>query len=283
MDSFRCKASACEDTCCAGWEIDVDGDTADYYDSLDGDDGAFVRAKLYRGDDGYQLCHEGARCRFLREDNLCELILRLGEDALCDICREHPRFYSGVGDLTEAGLGLCCEEAARLWLEMPIAFDRIDDGRSCDDLAEAELDAQMRAIEHLTHGDGTLGERFSELLGDGGGDCYPELRRLYASLEMMDADFGERYSQDTPIAADVRFANLAAYFVYRYWFELGATTALKFAAVSLIMIAALGGELQRAAKAYSGEVEYDPDNMERICEFLDTIELSWLVKKVLVC
>ena len=25
---------------------------------------------------------------------LCRIILNLGEDALCDICREHPRFYN---------------------------------------------------------------------------------------------------------------------------------------------------------------------------------------------
>ena len=38
----------------------------------------------------------------------------MGEDRLCDICREHPRFYNWFGDYTEVGLGLCCEEAERL-------------------------------------------------------------------------------------------------------------------------------------------------------------------------
>ena len=42
------------------------------------------------------------------------IFINLGEDRLCDICREHPRFYNWFGDYTEVGLGLCCEEAERL-------------------------------------------------------------------------------------------------------------------------------------------------------------------------
>ena len=117
FDSFRCIASACRHTCCAGWEIDVDADTADFYASLSGEDGEFVRAWLDFGENGMLLCREGERCRFLRDDNLCALILRLGEDALCDICREHPRFYAGDGGVTLAGQGLVGEEAARRWRE----------------------------------------------------------------------------------------------------------------------------------------------------------------------
>ena len=29
-DAFHCTAAACSDTCCAGWEIDVDPDTVEY-------------------------------------------------------------------------------------------------------------------------------------------------------------------------------------------------------------------------------------------------------------
>ena len=60
---------------------------------------------------------KGERCPFLNEENLCELICRLGEKSLCEICKEHPRFYAWMGEWKEAGLGLCCEEAVRLLLE----------------------------------------------------------------------------------------------------------------------------------------------------------------------
>ena len=52
--------------------------------------------------------------KFLNKENLCDIFINLGEDRLCDICREHPRFYNWFGDYTEVGLGLCCEEAERL-------------------------------------------------------------------------------------------------------------------------------------------------------------------------
>ena len=31
---FRCKAGACRHTCCQTWEIDIDEDTKDYYQTL---------------------------------------------------------------------------------------------------------------------------------------------------------------------------------------------------------------------------------------------------------
>ncbi|MBQ7201039.1 MAG: flagellin lysine-N-methylase [Eubacterium sp.] len=39
-DDFHCIADRCEDTCCAGWEIDIDDDTYDKYMSVGGDFGA---------------------------------------------------------------------------------------------------------------------------------------------------------------------------------------------------------------------------------------------------
>ena len=36
-DAFHCTAAACSDTCCAGWEIDVDPDTVEYYENLEGE------------------------------------------------------------------------------------------------------------------------------------------------------------------------------------------------------------------------------------------------------
>ncbi len=38
-ESFSCIADQCEDTCCAGWEIDIDDETFEYYKSVKGDFG----------------------------------------------------------------------------------------------------------------------------------------------------------------------------------------------------------------------------------------------------
>ena len=87
-DAFHCTAAACSDTCCAGWEIDVDPDTVEYYENLEGELGDRLREELCDLPDG-TVCFrlgENERCPFLDDDNLCELILKLGDDALCEIC-----------------------------------------------------------------------------------------------------------------------------------------------------------------------------------------------------
>ena len=88
------------------------------------------------------------RCPFLNKENLCDIFINLGEDRLCDICREHPRFYNWFGDYTEVGLGLCCEEAERLLFSdsKPLTFveevhtdasDLLDDeSEECEQMLE---------------------------------------------------------------------------------------------------------------------------------------------------
>lgn len=284
-DKFKCVASACTDTCCAGWEIDVDTDTADLYASLEGEVGGFVSEKLICTPDGQKLCLEGERCRFLREDNLCELILRLGEDALCDICREHPRFYTYFGGITEMGVGLCCPEGARLWLDEAFELTSEADGEQADGEAVLELERQKEILGLLADEDLSLGEILASLMDDDDSDgLYPELRRLYSSIEVLDEGFPKRFAEQPVTVTDRRMRRLAAYFVFRYFFELGEELTIKFTAASLIMIGAMGGELAESCKDYSKEVEYDTDNVDRICAFVsDSLGLAELCRRVLVC
>ena len=125
FERFQCSASDCTDNCCIGWEIDIDERTAERYKKVQGELGQKLKDRILReGED--ELPHfilQGERCPFLGDNNLCELINELGESSLCDICREHPRFYEWFDGLTEMGLGLCCEEAARLILESPEKAD----------------------------------------------------------------------------------------------------------------------------------------------------------------
>ncbi len=125
-DKFRCIASSCSDTCCAGWEIDIDPDTRRFYESVPGEFGERLREQIDELPEGTSCFRlgEGDRCPFLTDDNLCEIIMELGDKALCEICREHPRFYEQIGDRMEMGIGLCCEEACRLLFEEkdPITF-----------------------------------------------------------------------------------------------------------------------------------------------------------------
>ncbi len=117
--SFACKASACRHTCCVGWEIDIDPATLARYESLPGPVGDRLRAGIDRPTDGSPCFRLTAdeRCPNLDENGLCTIISDLGEEALCGICRDHPRFRNYLPDGTiELGLGLCCEAACALLL-----------------------------------------------------------------------------------------------------------------------------------------------------------------------
>ena len=123
---FRCIADKCRHNCCVGWEIDIDDDTLGYYSDLSGDFGKKVRQNIDFDDEcPHFILKEGDRCPFLEPDGLCEIIKRLGEDALCDICTDHPRFRNFFSEHTEMGLGLCCEEAARIILSSDEPFELV--------------------------------------------------------------------------------------------------------------------------------------------------------------
>ena len=108
---FKCIADRCTDSCCVGWEIDIDEISQAKYASLSGDLGAEIRKITQHG--VFPLDKNG-RCAFLDCNGLCRIISALGEGYLCDICREHPRYYGIGADGLDGGLGLACPEAARI-------------------------------------------------------------------------------------------------------------------------------------------------------------------------
>ncbi len=112
---FKCSADRCSDNCCIGWEIDIDGKTADFYSRVKGVFGARLKENIAHGECSSFIL-KGERCPFLNEKNLCDIIINLGEEHLCQICSDHPRYYEWFGEIKEGGVGLCCEEGTKLIL-----------------------------------------------------------------------------------------------------------------------------------------------------------------------
>lgn len=136
--AFHCIAGACRHSCCTGWEIDIDDDTLARYRR-----DPFIAPHIEAGAPPHFALLSGERCPFLNADGLCALILREGEDVLCQICRDHPRFRNYRSDCVEIGLGLVCEEAARLILlrKTPMRLVTLSDdgGDETPDEDEREL------------------------------------------------------------------------------------------------------------------------------------------------
>jgi lysine-N-methylase len=146
---FHCIADACRHTCCEGWEIDIDEDRLTRFRQE-----PYIAAHIEEGDPPHFRLLEGERCPFLKENGLCEMILRYGEDILCQICRDHPRFRSFWSDRVELGLGLVCEEAGRLILgsEEPMKLVCLSDDGEETELPEDEawlMDLRERFLQSI--------------------------------------------------------------------------------------------------------------------------------------
>ena len=127
---FKCIASKCTDTCCAGWEIIIDDETYKHYKNVSGEFGERLKSnlKLYEDDEpGFVL--QNNNCPFLNKNNLCDIYTELGEDSLCYTCKTYPRIIEEYGSLREIGISLSCPEAARLILQdsKPVTFEFSED------------------------------------------------------------------------------------------------------------------------------------------------------------
>ena len=116
FDSFKCIADRCPDTCCAGWDVEIDDRSAEKYKEENGKLKKYFDKHLTTDEDGYIFSLTDGRCPLLDSSNLCRIQLQKGEDALCDTCRLFPRYFDDYGDIRETGLGLGCPEAARILL-----------------------------------------------------------------------------------------------------------------------------------------------------------------------
>ena len=149
FDKFRCIADKCPDTCCIGWEVEVDDDTAGNYAQIPGTLGDELRAHLTKDAEG-ALCFplDGARCPFLDGEGLCRIHRELGQEYTSLTCREHPRFTEDFGTLLETSLSASCPEAARLLLadHAPLSFAE----ETLPDTDEEE-DAWLAPLLELRH------------------------------------------------------------------------------------------------------------------------------------
>ena len=282
-DDFHCLAAACRHSCCVGWEIDVDGDSLDYYQSIAGELGEELRRQIALEPSPHFRLGEDERCPFLQQDGLCRLICELGEDSLCDICALHPRFFNDYPGRREAGLGLCCEEAARLLTEGegPLRFLTESDGEG-DETPTPLLKLREKIFTILADETQTLTARMDGALGllgqrlpafDGEATA-----AFFLTLERMDESWTallkklEPTPQLEPRLSRTRYARLAAYLVYRHFAaaesEVEAARRLQFCFHAVRLVCALEPHSSDALRLFSAEIEYSDENVEKICTWL---------------
>ena len=278
--NFKCIADRCEHSCCVGWEIDIDKNTLKKYKELKGGYGTVITDSISMGGTPHFRLGKGDRCPHLDDCGLCKIILNLGEDYLCDICREHPRFYNFT-DVAEVGIGMSCPEAARLILHSPdyamiegvgevdVQPDGVDfDGRAERSeiyaiLQDTAFDYQTR-LEHIYRKYAISVDEDAKQL------------EILASLEYLDADhkalFMKYSSKRRPVGKDAYLERFLAYFIYRHCSEAfdaeDFSDRLAFCLFCERLLASLIcsesaktlEEIAVLASIISEEIEYSDDN-----------------------
>lgn len=112
---FQCIGGDCPDTCCAGWQIQIDPASLRKYRKMKGPLGNRLKNEIVWKEGCFRR-YDG-RCAFLNENNLCDLYLEGGgEKAFCRTCRTYPRHIEEFEGLREISLSLSCPVAASLIL-----------------------------------------------------------------------------------------------------------------------------------------------------------------------
>ena len=278
--NFKCIADRCPHSCCIGWEIDIDRTTLTKYESLSEGYGSVIKNSIsYNGDPHFKLC-EGDRCPHLNERGLCEIILNLGEDHICDICREHPRFYNFT-DVAEVGIGMSCCEAARVILSSPLYYvydeigkmdandDEFDFNGRCEraEIYEILRNTSESYTERLTK----IYEKYDIFVSDD--SIYLEIIETLEYLDEGHKALLLNYSTATrPTWVDEFLERALAYFIYRHTTEasdiydfcdrLGFCLFCERLLASLITSqnAKNLDEIAALASIISEEIEYSDDN-----------------------
>lgn len=289
-DDFKCIAGECQHNCCIGWEIDIDDDTLLKYNNAT----SCLKAKLQQSIIVDPYAHfaltEDERCPFLNSDNLCELILYGGEDMLCQICRDHPRFYNEVYGIIEKGIGLCCEGAANIILTKTARTTLVADEDKTLQNDFYERRNEIFAI--LQDRERPLNDRINSILDWAGSslefdgidwiDVYKNLERLDAQWDTY-LDSITQIRDDIPEKLEVPCEQLIWYFIYRHLSgaidDFMFCERIQFAILSCYVINSVNktgtiNEMQQVARMYSSEIEYSDENVEILLKKLQEMNAS---------
>ena len=151
FEIFKCIGGSCKDSCCIGWELDIDDETFYRYRVVEGDFGKRLNKSLVDERDAkYFALAENKRCPMLNKDNLCDIILNLGEEALCTVCSEYPRYFVEEEGYTQMDISLSCLEVGRLFFSAANTFSYKRKGNENSTVFIADGNGKEDALSNLS-------------------------------------------------------------------------------------------------------------------------------------
>lgn len=258
---FKCINSKCEHNCCIGWEIDIDENSLDFYKTKED-----IWGHIDLTDTPHFVLDNKERCPFLNKNNLCEIIINYGENSLCQICRDHPRFRNFYNTRTEIGLGLTCEVSAKLILENDFHLTHIgqDSDAYFPDKEEEEFFKEREKL--LNTPINKLKEFLPDLTIGFVANFLKELERLDSNWDKyLDTCLTSKEKlKDIKVKDKKLFYRLFSYFVYRHLYNCG----LSFCLLCTFFVLIFEDDIYSASRLFSSEIEYSDENIEKLTELL---------------
>ena len=272
--NFLCKADKCKHSCCKGWEIDIDEETAGKYLAMTGELGAEIRQNIGKNEDSYFFkLTEDERCPFLQKNGLCKIILNIGEENICEICTMHPRFFTMLDDVELCGVGLSCEKTCELLLgdEKDLVF-------YIEDTEEEVSFSEVLSVIGLN-----LPNEMQEFSLAVNAENINKVLEIMAKTEPID----ENWSKELSIMQDMDNVELKAkeylensdknilnkiyqYILYRQLerlVDIDIEALINYAQYSILFIilhTMISKELGESVRSWSEQIEYDTDNVDLI-------------------
>ncbi|WP_348521803.1 flagellin lysine-N-methylase [Clostridium sp. BJN0001] len=125
VEKFKCIGGSCEDSCCIGWDVDIDKSTFKSYFKVKNEEMKNKFCKYVHNntefenkdiDYGKMKLLKGKRCPFLDDNNYCIIFSKVGEEYLSNVCTFFPRTLNKIEENYEISLDVSCPEASRLVL-----------------------------------------------------------------------------------------------------------------------------------------------------------------------
>ncbi|GAA0855971.1 hypothetical protein GCM10008916_03630 [Clostridium nitritogenes] len=159
LKEFKCIGGACEDSCCIGWDIDIDKITfRQYYKVKDQEMKKMFQKNVHNNeycqapdvDYGKVKLKKDKRCPFLDECNYCIIQSKLGEEYLSNVCTSFPRILNKIDGYYEMSLDVSCPEAARILLlkEEGIEFEENEENLG-KHIISSEIDTKSKEFKNL--------------------------------------------------------------------------------------------------------------------------------------
>ncbi|MDY6368168.1 MAG: flagellin lysine-N-methylase [Clostridia bacterium] len=299
FEGFKCIGKSCTTNCCIGWQIDIDKKTLKKYKKAKGDFAEKLKSGVDFKNGRFLTCKKNGenRCVFLNDENLCEIIINLGENYLCEVCRKHPRFYNEYKGFIEKGVGLACERAANMLIRST------DDLSICATVNMKKLNAWEREIltwrekfiRLSTDKNLNLKSRIDKIMDEIGVDkealnrC--EFAKIIEGFESINPLWKEKFKdfkfdKCDFINGERYFENILVYFLFRHvplaadGLDLKSRTLFSVLSVAIIYYdCKLNNDFSAdnvvsSASKYSAETEYSDFNVNLLLDRLDEISLQ---------